>query len=337
MLRVRQPPPSEFVVFGPRGNGRRSLLAWVQSEATEAFGLDVVRLTPADFDSEAEFADLVMASGEEVAHRDRSRRQPTIRRRAAAPRRVVDTDEAFSERASVKPWILLLDEAQTLDLRFGHGMLNDAQIVGREKPFLMVLAGTPNLRWHLGRMEAGFWSRGRQVPVTRLDDAAVAAAIRRPLAAADLTVSDEAVADLAAESRGYPYFVQLWGERLWMRLKATDSESVTRADVDACRAEVRHESEEWYRARCRELRRAGLLGPARTVADAFDGRSKMANFEVAGVIRRGLGREADHELVRATEEQFLDLGFIWRSGGIPDWEPGIPGLMDYLREVVPAP
>ena len=54
------------------------------------------------------------------------------------------------------------------------------------------------------------------------------------------------------------------------------------------------------------------------------------------MIHRALGPDTDDDAVEAAAEQFDHLGFVWQAGGTPDWEPGIPSLMDYIREFVPA-
>ena len=81
----------------------------------------------------------------------------------------------FWRRAPGKaPLVLLLDEAHMLDPEVGRELLNASQEVGRDLPFLLVLAGTPNLQSHLGQMGASFWNRAEQVRVGRLSGRAAA-------------------------------------------------------------------------------------------------------------------------------------------------------------------
>ena len=49
--------------------------------------------------------------------------------------------------------MLLLDEAHTVGEEIGSALLNASQQVGRELPFLLVLAGTPELRYAPRRIE----------------------------------------------------------------------------------------------------------------------------------------------------------------------------------------
>ena len=49
----------------------------------------------------------------------------------------------------------------------------------------------------------------------------------------------------------------------------------------------------------------------------------------------GLEGGTDTTQRAAALDGLAQLGFVWRVEGRPDWEPGIPSLMDYVREFVP--
>ncbi len=53
-------------------------------------------------------------------------------------------------------------------------------MVGRDLPFLLVLAGTPNLETHLNRLGASCWSRAERPRIGTLDGNATALAFREP-------------------------------------------------------------------------------------------------------------------------------------------------------------
>ena len=217
-------------------------------------------------------------------------------------------------------------------------MLNAAQEVGRKAPFLLVLAGTPNLRAHLGTMGASFWNRSRKLRIGRLDESAAADAIRRPLESEDTSISDEALAHLVRESHGHPYFLQLWGAALWNRANAdpsVPSQRLTATDTEACQSVFESEKNDYYADRYDELEDAKLLGVARSVAELFAERRQVSPQEILVAIRRAPGFD-DGEKAVAARRTLGHLGFIWRAGTTLDWEPGIPSLMDYIREVVPA-
>ena len=117
-------------------------------------------------------------------------------------------------RARRKPLVLLLDEAHTLDERVGCAFLNASQKIGRDLPFLLVLAGTPGLRSHLNSMNASFWNRAGRRAIGRLDSGATAAAIQKPLESESIAIDGDALEHVVRKSHGYPYFVQVWGQAL---------------------------------------------------------------------------------------------------------------------------
>ena len=72
------------------------------------------------------------------------------------------------------------------------------------------------------------------------------------------------------------------------------------------------------------------------LAEAFSEAPLLDDRGLEAALRRGLGEGASPEEIRAMEEFFQLLGFIWRPGTGVVWEPGIPSLMDYVRERAPT-
>ena len=334
-------PPGEVILYGPRGNGKTALLAWVSEfagESTgEAAGVDVEELTPSEFDSPARLAELLLPASwwktlkpDEVSVRGITWRPG---KRSAAP----TPAQVLALRAGRKPLVVLLDEAHTLDPEVGRPLLNAAQKVRRSAPLLPVLAGTPNLRDHLASMGASFWNRGRKLRIGRLDERATAEAIREPLEAEDISITDDALEHLVRDSHGYPFFVQLWGEAVWARAVETSRQEVVSEDVRACRAVFDEQRDDYYSDRYDELKELRLLRPARAVAETFESRAVLTDSELEAAIRRGFGEAAGDDEVVAAERKLRHLGFVWRAGAMPEWEPGIPSLMDYILREVPPP
>ena len=330
-------PPGEVILYGPRGNGKTALLAWVSEFASEATGVDVEELTPSEFDSPARLAELLLPASwwktlkpDEVGVRGITWRPG---KRSAAP----TPAQVLALRAGRKPLVALLDEAHTLDPEVGRPLLNAAQKVRRSAPLLPVLAGTPNLRDHLASMGASFWNRGRKLRIGRLDERATAEAIREPLEAEDISITDDALEHLVRDSHGYPFFVQLWGEAVWARAVETSRQEVVSEDVRACRAVFDEQRDDYYSDRYDELKELRLLRPARAVAETFESRPVLTDGELEAAIRRGFGEAAGDDEVVAAERKLRHLGFVWRAGAMPEWEPGIPSLMDYILREVPPP
>ena len=332
-----EPTPSEIILYGPRGNGKTALLRWIEKVAAPSYSVDVVWLTPSKIRTGLQLAERLLPKIWWKGIRPDTIAVRGLTWRPGKDLPPPEADQVLAARASKRPLLLLLDEAHTLDPRVGQELLNAAQEVGREAPFLLVLAGTPNLRDHLGTMGASFWNRSRKLRVGRLDESAAADAIRLPLESEDTSISEEALAQVVQESHGYPFFLQLWGAALWHRAHADPSlppQRLTTADTAACQSLFESEKKDYYRDRHRELKKARLLRPARAVAEVFEARARANDSELEAAIQRGLGPEADDDAVEAAAEQFEHLGFVWQSGVTLDWEPGIPSLMDYIREVV---
>ena len=333
-----EPPPSEIILYGPRGNGKTALLVWLQEVAAPSYSVDVIRLTPSNIRTGLELAERLLPETwwDTVAPDTIAVRGVTWRpgKNAPAPR----ADQVLAARASKRALILLLDEAHRLEPRVGEELLNAAQVVGQAAPFLLVLAGTPNLRAHLQTMGASFWNRSQKLRIGRLDESAAADAIRRPLESEDASISGEALAHLVRESHGYPYFLQLWGTAVWNRITADPSVSRSRvetADAAACQSVFESERKDYYLDRFNELEEAELLEAARSVAELFADRQQVGREEILAAVRRAPGF-ADREKAIAARRTLDHLGFVWQAAGTPYWEAGIPSLMDYLLEFVPA-
>ena len=333
-------PPSEVILYGPRGNGKTALLVWLKEVAAPSYAVDVIRLNPSKIRTGLQLAERLLPRSwwDAVASDKISFRGFTWRPGKDLP--APAADEALAARVSKRALVLLLDEAHTLEPEEGRELLNAAQEVGREAPLLVVLAGTPNLQAHLGTMGASFWDRSHPLPIGRLDESGAADAIRRPLESEALSISDEALAQILAASHGYPFFLQLWGAAVWNRVAQHPSSAhreITIEDAEACAAAFEFRRDHYYLRRHDELQKLRLLPAARAVAEVFGSRESVGDSELEAAVRRGLGPDADEDAVEAAVERFGDLGFIWRAGAMPDWEPGIPSLMDYIRQVVPAP
>ena len=331
-------PPSEIILYGPRGNGKTALLAWTEEVAAPSYSVDVIRLTPSKIGTGLQLAERLLPK-----HWWKGIKPDTIALRGLTWRPGADApppeaDRVLAVRASKRGLLLLLDEAHTLDPRVGKELLNAAQEVGREAPFLLVLAGTPDLRTHLGTMGVSFWNRGRKLRIGRLDESAAADAIRLPLEAEEVPIDDDALARIVRESEGYPYFLQLWGAAVWNREAAGPSArplGITTTDTAACQPIFESEKNDYYLDRENELERTGLLEAARSVAELFAERQRVSREEIQAAVRRAPGFD-DEKKAFAARTTLGHLGFLWQASGTRDWEPGIPSLMDYIREGVPG-
>ncbi len=317
------PPPNEVILYGPRGNGKTALLVWLEREIARVGEVETIRLTPSEIPTNAELAERLLPDIWWAGLTPADVSLAGITWRPGQGRQAPPAREVLAARARKKPLVLLLDEAHTLAPEVGQALLNASQIVGSELPFLLVLAGTPNLHHQLAQMSASFWSRAHPIPVNRLGDEPSAEAIRKPLEEEGLAVTPDALAWILGQSHGYPFFLQLWGSLIWQR--ATAGKAFTRADADAVRPDFERRQDLYYLERFRELAERDLLESAHAVAKAFEERPTLHHGEMRELVSGGTDalRELRH------------LGFIWQSGTDPGWEPGIPSLMQYIRKHAP--
>jgi len=336
-LRSGVPVSRSLVVYGPRGNGKTALLRWVKRQAAADGGLDAHWLVGSDIPAPADFvARLGLGSWlRKIAPESVSVAGVGVSLRGGEDRPLL-LAEALEARAKAKPLLILLDEAHTLKPEVGQWLLNAAQAAGSEAPFLLVLAGTPDLATRLSEMEASFWNRAEEVPLGRLDATAAGEAIRRPLAEDGIGVEEEALARMVGESHGYPFFVQLWGQAAWDRVRGAGGGAgpVTAAVVEEAAGEFEIRRNRYYLRRFRELKERALLPAARAVAAAFREEARLSD----AAFDRALGRSGgDGPGIAEAAEALEHLGFVWQTRGTPSWEPGIPSLMDYIVEHAPPP
>ena len=331
-LRAGLSPGAPVVFWGPRGNGKTALLGWTEREVEAAEGLDRIWITPADIpDPEV----LMRRLGfEPLVERCLAENPPVG---DAAMVREVIAGPALEARSKKKPFVLFLDEAHTVAAEVGRLLLSAAGSAGPDAPFLLLLAGTPDLLDRFSGFGVSLSDTADIHPVGRLDSEATAEAIRHPLADDGIEIEPGALERIVRESDGYPYFVQLWGRAVWKgAVPSPDGgRRVTGAVVDEAAPEFETTRNRHFGTRYKELKKAGLLRVGREVALAFRGNERLPHGGLREVVRRatGNGGTDDKEAARVLKH----LGFVWQSDVAPTWEPGIPSLMDYILENAPAP
>ena len=335
-------PPHDVMLVGPRGNGKTALLNWFEG-ACRKVRVDVARLAPSRVRTEpALFDALLPANG--------------IRRLLPAKWGVAGVGKAewvasppsaqalvdgLIARCRKKPVAVLLDEAHTLDLEIGQVLLNASQDLRASAPFLLVLAGTPGLPAHLGRMNASFWDRlgSGLLGIGRLSAAAVREALVEPLGAHGASIDTDALDSVVEHSQHYAYFVQLWGEALWNQRLATGETRLSATHAAAARPAVEARVAEYHQRRYRELEAGGLLPAAVAVAPGFQaGPDATATDRDVDAALSGTGLDASARL--AAREELERLGYIWcPPGQLPPvvWSAGIPSLMQHVLDQAAPP
>ena len=333
-LAAKTLPASDVILHGPRGNGKTTLLLWIHQRVGETPGVDSLRLTPSRIRTAADLGRALLAPSwlNRLTPKEIELGGLHWRSEERPPE---SWPEILSSRVRTRPLVLLLDEAHRLDPGLGESLLNEAQAIGGELPLLFVLAGTPDLEDRLGAMGASFWNRARRISVSRLDAEAAADAIRIPLESGGVGIEPEALSRILAASHGYPFFLQVWGELVWARVAEASPWVVTVETVEAARPDFDRRRGVYYLSRYEEFEKGGLLATAATVATAFATRDLLSGAQLRGIVQESLAAGAPG--VEEALTALRHLGFTWRPGPEPFWEPGIPSLMDYIRKYAPAP
>ena len=341
-LRHDQGAPGDVVLVGPRGNGKTVLLGWLAREIQAGQSLNVLEWTPDHIRTPAALTaellpDPVWRKLKDSVESVSVAGHGVTFRKGDLPVAVTSAfRDALAARCRQRPLVVLLDEAHMLDVEVGRALLNLSQEVRRQAPFLLVLAGTPNLPAHLNRMGATFWSRAEQLGIGRLTEEASRDALLEPFSEHEVSVDSPVLAPVIAESQGYPFFLQLWGAALWRQLQASGGSTLTPAQVAAARSEFDRRRVAYYETRFRELETRGLVAAAAAIAETFAMQAELPDPTLRATVATTLPEASDASRLQAALDALADLGYVWRSPTARDWTPGIPSLMDYLKDSVRA-
>ena len=240
-------------------------------------------------------------------------------------------------RARRDPRLLVIDEAHALPADVAHVLLNTVQALAGPggAPVALLLAGTPGLRPFLlsDAVNASFVERAPILVPGPLSPAESRAALDAP--AWRRWRKDDAVLDAAAaDSVGYPWFLQLWGQALWDA--GRDRQTVDQAALEAARPRVDAVRADFYHHRYDEFenaaRRDGI--PRDAMLAAAQAIAARVSAPGAVISTADLHRLLDRAGIAPDDTGvakgiIAGNGFLTRSGD--DWRAGIPSLADYVR------
>ena len=345
ILKNKKPARQNLILYGPRGNGKTALLRYLQTKTRqeEASKLDILRVTPDELRTLDALSGRLMEDHQAVRKRFKSVEFSGGVGGLFQAKTEVDLSLAsvtirklLQERSRNKPFILIIDEAHRLTPAIAESLLNASQTVRLEGcPFLLVLAGTPNLRATLGQANASFWDRSEIAPLGRLSPEEASQALAVPLQAAGITFAPGVMEHIVEQTHCYPFFTQIWGDCLARRLGQTGETGITTETVKAVEEAVIRKRNAMYQVRFNELDRMELLPVAESVADAFTrlGEPVLHRHTLREAIKKGMTDDESitNEGVMEKVEQLSHLGYVWQVSGA-NYEPGIPSLMSYITD-----
>ncbi len=333
----------DLILYGPRGNGKTALLRYLQTTTRQEEGdrLDILWVTPNNIATETEFTHLL--SGPKKLKDRFKKLTGSVGAWAASAGIEMDltgspsiTEHQIREKCKRKPFILIIDEAHRLKPSMVESLLNSSQTVRSDGcPFLLVLAGTPNLGATLSEANASFWERSEIIPLGRLSPDEAGQAISIPLQEAGITFAPGVLENIVEQTDCYPFFTQVWGDCLARRLDETNETEITLAQVKEVEAAVINERNVMYQVRFNELDRMSLLPVTESVAEVFlqSGSPILHENTLEEAIERGLAGDepVTNERIMEKVEQLSHLGYVWQVSGAY-YEPGIPSLMSYITD-----
>lgn len=332
---LEKDPGDMIVLYGPRGNGKTTLLLELEQKARdgdatvrkrtanrirsagEGVAKDLVSDGGTQLDLAASFeADIGFVKGKFTVKPDRSHM----------------IEVALRVLAKSRPTVLLIDEAHNLPAGLGSDLLNAIQVcMGERLPLLMVLAGTPVLEEKLGEMDASFWERCLSLRIGRIESVEdVRNALVIPARQSGLPFADDALDLLVDESQGYPFFVQMLGAAAWEAAERSGNDGITVNDAKAGLGESEPVRLAFYLRRRNEIEKSRVLPEAEAVSRAVlqkGSDAALTDGELKGVLRETLGSDLD--AVLSAKAALSNLGLIWQTPH-NTWEPGIPSLCSYI-------
>ncbi len=346
-LKDREPLSQDMILYGPRGNGKTALLRYLQQETLqqEKPKLEIMWVKPFELETQAGLENLIMGNDRKSWDKVKTAGLSAHIGIAGASaeldfsRSAVNLMNLLRSKSQIKPLILIIDEAHTLKPEVGKVLLNTSQDLRSEgHPFLLALAGTPNLKATLGKANASFWDRSKKFPLGRLSPEEARQAITVPLEKAGISFAPGVAEEIVERTHRYPFFTQVWGNYLAERLDQTGERVISIDTVKEAEAEAINECKSMYQDRFNEIKKMGLLAVAESVAHVFiqNGETYLHGRVLEQAIERGMAGDEPitNERIMENIEQLSHLGYIWQAihpDGWYDYEPGIPSLMSFVH------
>ncbi len=334
------------VLYGPRGNGKTALLGELRRRAkrrkVRIIGLQTGEMAP----SSATLPKLLAA--ETASPRRKVKGAKAHAFEFGGGVELEDPEEPSATEALRrhlnKPLLLLVDEAHEMPTGFGKILLQAAQdCVNAGSSLLLVLAGTPVLPAHLGKMHASFLERCEKLRIGRLEtDEAVREALATPAKNSRMPIDEDALGLLVAESQRYPFFVQKLGRESWNAAhKRKGTRRITAADAEKGISIVRRKLRTFYGDRRRETDKQSVLSEAEAVSRAVIGKKANAPLLTTAELVAAVEDAATPNGWKPSKtlERLAHLGVVWETSEPDYWEPGIPSFCSYLveKQGVPVP
>jgi len=198
------------------------------------------------------------------------------------------------------------------------------RIAQRQLPVILIGAGLPQLRGLMGRAKS-YAERLFDFPeIGPLGAEALRVAIEHPLQDNGVEIKDEALEEIAATTRGYPYFVQEWGKHSW-DVAAASPISLTDVRL-ASKLAIAAMDESFFRVR---FDRLTPLEKRYLRAMAELGRGPHRSGDISDVLGRAVTALA------MTRNKLISKGMIW-SPNHGDTAFTVPLFDEFMKRIIPG-
>ena len=333
----------DIILYGPRGNGKTSLLQRVAERLIEDSRVRAIKVLASDVPDARELHSFLLGRPIPTQATRTSKLGGKIGVGGTGTNLGRETSEVFKSslrearelclsEMKARPTLLMVDEAHLVSQETLNAVLSIAHAArDGETNFAFVLAGTPALPSHIRNFGASYLGRARLMRLERLDTESARTALLQPLEEANFYVSLNSVEEsrLIELTQCYPHFIQCVGYAIWDAVDESNGQFVDAGVLSIASKVWGRSINAMYSDRMRELERADLITVAVALAKVFDN-SRSGRLSIEN-IKQTIKESSAGANVRDTTEELEGLGYIWESeGGDLLFEPGIPSLMDHV-------
>lgn len=331
----------ETILYGPRGNGKTTLLHKVTETLETSSQVKAVFVQAPMIRTPDRLHRKLLGESPPFQQTETTRVRGTLgalgtsvgsalERSEMTETTPEDREERCIAAMNDEPVLLMVDEAQRITGETLAAILSltDSARRGKTK-FAVVFSGTPGLPEHLKRQDATYLERAQSIRMERLDEESTRIALFQPFEEAGyknrLSASDES--RLIEQTQHYPHFIQCAGYAIWDVAEDTDNREINTLTLTAAEPAWEKEMTRMYAARYQELSKSLLEPYAEALALAFQ-REKF--LDVAD-IRKIIAYVDPDVNPQQPIVRLEDLGYIWLAEGKGNlYEPGIPSLMGHV-------
>jgi hypothetical protein len=220
--------------------------------------------------------------------------------------------------------VLFIDELQYVPEQQLAALISALHACAQKQlPISLVGAGLPQLVGNVGKAKS-YAERLFEFPVIGpLSAISATQALKKPVQANNIEFSDDAIAEILMQTKGYPYFLQEWGSHSWA---AAQSSPITKDDVMlATQLAITQLDSSFFRVRfdrCTPMEKKYMRAMAET------GVETPRSGDIAAIMEREVNR------VAPLRQSLITKGMIY-SPSHGDTAFTVPLFADYMKRTMP--